>query len=138
MKILYASGLSPKESSLYRLWALERLGHHVVPFNTFELSLPQGPNSALAANTNLCASKLAMPTEFTAQNGAVLTQSTPITVTGCVKKRLTSRQRLANALKQCRKNKNKAKRASCERHARKRSAVKRKAKAGKGGGGRKR
>src|SRR5258708_15615985 len=36
MKILYAAGLSPKESSLYRLWALERLGHHVVPFNTFD------------------------------------------------------------------------------------------------------
>jgi spore maturation protein CgeB len=36
MKILYAAGLSPKESSLYRLWALERLGHQVIPFNTFD------------------------------------------------------------------------------------------------------
>ena len=27
MKILYAAGLSPNDSSLYRLWALERLGH---------------------------------------------------------------------------------------------------------------
>jgi hypothetical protein len=35
MKILYASGLSPNDSSLYRLWALERLGHEVVPFNTY-------------------------------------------------------------------------------------------------------
>jgi hypothetical protein len=42
MKILYAAGLSPKESSLYRLWALERLGHHVVPFNTFDY-LPANP-----------------------------------------------------------------------------------------------
>jgi hypothetical protein len=42
MKILYAAGLSPKESSLYRLWALERLGHHVVPFNTFDY-LPRNP-----------------------------------------------------------------------------------------------
>ena len=42
MKILYAAGLSPKESSLYRLWALERLGHHVVPFNTFDY-LPRSP-----------------------------------------------------------------------------------------------
>jgi spore maturation protein CgeB len=33
MKILYAAGLSPNESSLYRLWALERLGHEVVSFN---------------------------------------------------------------------------------------------------------
>jgi spore maturation protein CgeB len=42
MKILYASGLSLKESSLYRLWALERLGHQVVPFNTFDY-LPRNP-----------------------------------------------------------------------------------------------
>jgi hypothetical protein len=35
MKILYAAGLSPNDSSLYRLWALERLGHTVVPFNAF-------------------------------------------------------------------------------------------------------
>ncbi|MEO6909989.1 MAG: glycosyltransferase [Edaphobacter sp.] len=36
MKILYAAGLSPNDSSLYRLWALERLGHQVIPFNTFD------------------------------------------------------------------------------------------------------
>jgi spore maturation protein CgeB len=36
MKILYASGLSQNDSSLYRLWALERLGHTVIPFNAFE------------------------------------------------------------------------------------------------------
>jgi hypothetical protein len=30
LKILYAAGLSPNDSSLYRLWALERLGHTVV------------------------------------------------------------------------------------------------------------
>ncbi len=36
MKILYAAGLSPNDTSLYRLWALERLGHEVVPFNAFE------------------------------------------------------------------------------------------------------
>jgi hypothetical protein len=35
MKILYASGLSPNDSSLYRLWALERLGHEVIPFNAY-------------------------------------------------------------------------------------------------------
>jgi hypothetical protein len=54
-----------------------------VPFSTFELNLPQGKFSALTANANLCTSKLAMPTEFTAQNGAVITQSTPIAVSGC-------------------------------------------------------
>lgn len=36
LKILYASGLSPNDSSLYRLWALERLGHRVVPLNAYE------------------------------------------------------------------------------------------------------
>ena len=35
LKILYASGLSPNDSSLYRLWALERLGHTVIPLNAY-------------------------------------------------------------------------------------------------------
>jgi spore maturation protein CgeB len=35
MKILYASGLSPNDSSLYRLWALERLGHQAIPLNAY-------------------------------------------------------------------------------------------------------
>ncbi|HEY0163145.1 MAG TPA: glycosyltransferase [Edaphobacter sp.] len=34
MKILYAASLSPNDSAMYRLWALERLGHQVVPINT--------------------------------------------------------------------------------------------------------
>jgi hypothetical protein len=55
------------------------------PVTSFELTLPQGPNSALAANGNLCKTKLKMPTAFTAQNGAVIKQSTPISVTGCAK-----------------------------------------------------
>jgi spore maturation protein CgeB len=42
MKILYAAGLSPNDSSLYRLWALERLGHQVIPFNFFDY-LPANP-----------------------------------------------------------------------------------------------
>jgi len=36
LKILYAAGLSPNDSSLYRLLALERLGHRVVPLNAFD------------------------------------------------------------------------------------------------------
>ena len=56
-----------------------------VPITSFELKLPEGPFSALAANGNLCTTKLAMPTAFTGQNGAVLKQSTPISVTGCAK-----------------------------------------------------
>ncbi len=56
-----------------------------VPITSFELKLPQGPFSALAANGNLCKTKLMMPTAFTGQNGAVIHQTTPITVTGCPK-----------------------------------------------------
>jgi hypothetical protein len=56
-----------------------------VPIASFELSLPQGKYSALAANGNLCKSKLVMPTAFTGQDGAVIHQSTPIAVTGCPK-----------------------------------------------------
>jgi hypothetical protein len=36
LTIVYAAGLSPNESSLYRLWALERLGHRVVPLNAHD------------------------------------------------------------------------------------------------------
>ncbi|HTD58962.1 MAG TPA: hypothetical protein VK672_08720, partial [Solirubrobacteraceae bacterium] len=58
-----------------------------VPVGTFELNLPQGKYSALAANVNLCTTtKLSMPTQFTAQNGAVIKTSTPIVPTGCAKK----------------------------------------------------
>jgi uncharacterized repeat protein (TIGR01451 family) len=56
-----------------------------VPINSFEIYLPEGKYSALAANGNLCKSKLTMPTNFIAQDGAVLNQTTPISVTGCPK-----------------------------------------------------
>ncbi len=87
-----------------------------VPFNTFELTLPQGKYSALTANGNLCAltkivtvrkkvtvkskghkktvtrsvkttqpASLSMPTEFVAQNGAAIHETTPVSVTSCPK-----------------------------------------------------
>jgi hypothetical protein len=58
-----------------------------VPIGTFELMLPQGPYSALAANGNLCTSKLVMPTTFVGANGMSIKQSTPIKATGCPKKK---------------------------------------------------
>jgi hypothetical protein len=54
-----------------------------VPIGAFELKLPAGPGSALAANGDLCAQKLVMPTTFTAQNGALIRQNTPISVERC-------------------------------------------------------
>jgi hypothetical protein len=56
-----------------------------VPFESFELYLPEGPYSALGTNKNLCKSSLAMPTAITAQNGVEIHESTPIAVTGCPK-----------------------------------------------------
>jgi hypothetical protein len=63
------------------------------PVTSFELTLPQGKYSALAANGNLCKSKLAMPTAFVAQNGAVIHQSTKIAVTGCAKKKAAKKKK---------------------------------------------
>jgi len=59
------------------------------PFTSFETELPTGPHSILAAylpasaNYNLCGTSLAIPTEITAQNGAVIKQSTNVAITGC-------------------------------------------------------
>jgi hypothetical protein len=93
------------------------------PVGSFELTLPQGKYSALAANGNLCTSNLAMPTEFLAQNGLKINESTSVGVTGCPKKKaLTRAQKLAAALKACQKKANRAKRHACERAARKKYA----------------
>src|ERR1700691_2173448 len=81
-----------------------------VPVNTFELYLPEGKYSALAANGDLCTSKLTMPTEFVAQNGATIKQSTKIAVTSCPKAK--------KAKKTKKKNTTKAKRTDNASHGR--------------------
>ncbi|HEY3827948.1 MAG TPA: hypothetical protein VGL57_02005 [Solirubrobacteraceae bacterium] len=99
-----------------------------VPVSTFELYLPEGPYSALAANANLCArtkivtgrrritkrvrgrtvhrtvttrtavpASLLMPTEMTAQSGAVIKQSTKIEVIGCGTTAAKTRQKHRSA-----------------------------------------
>ncbi|MGH2855159.1 MAG: hypothetical protein ACRDLF_13315, partial [Solirubrobacteraceae bacterium] len=65
------------------------------PVSSFELFLPQGPFSALAANGNLCRDRLVMPSLFVAQDGAQLKQNTPIQVTGCPKAKKARRARKA-------------------------------------------
>lgn len=61
-----------------------------VPVKTFELTLPAGAHSALAAEGNLCRKagkpvKLTMPTTITAHNGAQIKQRTVVHVEGCAK-----------------------------------------------------
>lgn len=36
MKILYAGNITPNDSTLYRMWALRRLGHTPIPFNAVD------------------------------------------------------------------------------------------------------
>jgi hypothetical protein len=111
------------------------------PVTSFEAVLPEGPHSALATNLptkdkyNFCGQKLTMPTVMTGQNGAVREQQTKVAVTGCnVKgsksKKLSRKQKLAKALKACRKKfkRNKHRRAACEKKARKKYGPKKKAK----------
>ncbi len=74
-----------------------------VPIDSFELYLPEGKFSALAANGNLCKAKLAMPTEFVAQNGAVIHQLTPISVTGCQPTSGKAKAKKASRKKQAKK-----------------------------------
>lgn len=66
------------------------------PIGSFEITLPEGRHSALAANGDLCSKtasihkhkvkhrvKLVMPTMIVAQDGAVINQNTTIAVHGC-------------------------------------------------------
>jgi hypothetical protein len=71
-----------------------------VPITSFELKLPEGPHSALAANGNLCTSKLAMPTAFVGQNGAEIHESTKLSVTGCTKAKKQSKKQTKSNPKQ--------------------------------------
>jgi hypothetical protein len=54
-----------------------------VPVSSITVNLPLGAHSALAANGNLCANALVMPTTITGQNGTVVKQNTNIGVLGC-------------------------------------------------------
>ncbi len=56
------------------------------PISHFELTLPQGPDSVLTSNGNICTKPLKMPTTITGQNGAQVKQSTRIRVSGCPRK----------------------------------------------------
>ena len=53
------------------------------PITSFEASFPTGRYSILTGYGNLCAGRLLAPTTIVAQNGAQLTQNTPVNITGC-------------------------------------------------------
>ncbi len=69
------------------------------PIGTFQLTLPEGPHSGLAAvlpasaKGSLCGTSLSMPFTITGQNGAVLKQNEKIAVTGCVAPKHRARPR---------------------------------------------
>lgn len=97
-----------------------------VPFESIEVTVPSGPSSEFAANLpakakgSFCGQNLVMPTKFVAQNGLEINQKTKIAVSGCPKaKKLSRAQKLATAMRACKK-KSKAKRAACIRQARRR------------------
>jgi hypothetical protein len=69
-----------------------------VPVSAFELKLPEGPYSILAAHLpakahgSACGQRLTMPTSITGQNGAQVAQSTRIAVSGCPRAKRPSRR----------------------------------------------
>ncbi|HTZ65510.1 MAG TPA: hypothetical protein VMB51_15505 [Solirubrobacteraceae bacterium] len=109
-----------------------------VPFETVEATLPEGPHSALTTNLpandhySLCGQHLTIPATLTGQNGDTVTDNAKVDVEGChaVKgpkhRKLTRKQRLVRELKACRKKHehSRARRAACERRARKHYAGK--------------
>jgi hypothetical protein len=96
-----------------------------VPFESIEVTVPQGPFSEFGANLpakahgSFCGQKLVMPIVFKAQNGLEVHRNTPVGVTGCGKAK-TRAQKLKAALKACHKKHNRSKRKACERQAKKR------------------
>jgi uncharacterized repeat protein (TIGR01451 family) len=75
------------------------------PISSFELNLPEGPHSGLAAvvsakaKGSLCGTSLSMPTTITGQNGARITQNTRIAVTGCAKGKPVKRKKAKKSRK---------------------------------------
>jgi hypothetical protein len=54
-----------------------------VPIRSFELDLPRGPFSALAAPADLCAPTLTMPTTITGQNGKQVVRRITVSTSDC-------------------------------------------------------
>jgi hypothetical protein len=102
-----------------------------VPISTFDLTLPQGPHSALAANLpakakgSLCGQGLVMPTTITGQNGAQVKQNTKIAVTGCPKAKKKHKAKAKHRKKHPKAKKGSAKKGSAKNGSAKKGGVKR-------------
>lgn len=90
------------------------------PISTFDLVLPEGPHSVLAANLpakakrkmcgqtpkrKMCGQTLNMPTKITGQNGAVVKQTTKVAVSGCPKTKTVKKVKKATKVKKAKKGK---------------------------------
>jgi hypothetical protein len=75
------------------------------PFSSFEVKTPKGPFSALTSfvparrEFDLCGQKLLMPITMTAQNGAVIKETTRVAVTGCPKAKPAKKKKKTKAKK---------------------------------------
>lgn len=54
-----------------------------VPISSLDLSFPEGPHSLVTASATLCPGPLALPTVLTAQSGAQISRTIPVSVVAC-------------------------------------------------------
>ena len=93
-----------------------------VPVGSFELNLPEGKYSALAANGNLCTAETSDADRIRRARTAPRSSSPRRSRSRAARKPrkpLTRAQKLKAALKACKKDKGKRQRAKCEKAARK-------------------
>jgi hypothetical protein len=83
------------------------------PISTFTMVLPEGPHSGLSPNLpksarySMCGQTLTMPTSLTGQNGAVVKQTTKVSVTGCPKAKRKVKAKKKHAKRKAKQGKKK-------------------------------